>query len=449
MATEVRQSETNGGAPKRRRSLNPSDRRDFIPAIGLKEYWYPAISERKVKSKPVFVKMLGEDIALFRGEGGKVAALANACPHRGGFLAKGDCHFPGTIACPYHGFVFDDKGECLAVLGEGPESKMPGKIHARVYPTVTLKGVVFIWMGQGEAVAPEDDIPEEFFDEDGVVMHWVTEWPCNWRPALENLNDAHVSYVHRDSLMFLMRPLGGLGRTWTRPVQVNGVSLQRPFDAYASGSGRPAEVAAREPSGHANVANNPPPDDSYQQYYPKLNAKWPKHKWRLYWTWAFAWAGRRARRRQTVFKNPEWKAGHRLPSSTRVYYGTHMYTRNCVPVSEKETRVWYYHYAQPKNKLGKIWERAFFNVVHNWLMNTNFSSQDYSVVGPQYYDTPEKMSVSDFESIEWRKLVMKARGINIPRQQVDEPVEAEELADEGTEPEPALEATPEITVPGR
>ena len=50
--------------------------------------------------------------------------------------------FPGFITCFYHGYTFDEHGECVAVLGEGPNSPMVGRARTRVYPTITLKGVV-------------------------------------------------------------------------------------------------------------------------------------------------------------------------------------------------------------------------------------------------------------------------------------------------------------------
>ncbi|HEX6513278.1 MAG TPA: Rieske 2Fe-2S domain-containing protein, partial [Chloroflexota bacterium] len=66
----------------------------------MREYWYPAIRDRKVGSrKPVLVKMLGQDVCLFRGKSGKVTAVDNACPHRGAMLHKGHCDFKGTLAC--------------------------------------------------------------------------------------------------------------------------------------------------------------------------------------------------------------------------------------------------------------------------------------------------------------------------------------------------------------
>ncbi len=140
--------------------LGTNDLRDRIPVLGLKEYWYPAIRDHAVGwRKPVFLKMLGEDLCLFRGQSGKVAALTNACPHRGAMLARGTCEFRGHVACFYHGFVFDERGACVAALGEGPNSPMPGKVSARVYPTETRKGVVFVWMGAGKPVPLEESSP--------------------------------------------------------------------------------------------------------------------------------------------------------------------------------------------------------------------------------------------------------------------------------------------------
>ena len=97
----------------------PGDLRQLIPPLGLREYWYPALEARKVKNKPVGLKICGEDVVFFRDRQGEVASLWNVCPHRGGSLMHGDCHFEGTISCPYHGWTFDGEGNLLAVLPEG------------------------------------------------------------------------------------------------------------------------------------------------------------------------------------------------------------------------------------------------------------------------------------------------------------------------------------------
>src|SRR5579862_6308807 len=104
--------------PNRRPETGPEpkalDLRPLIPKLGLREYWYPAVLDRKVgRRKPVMVTILGEDLCFFRGKEGQVVALHNACPHRGAMLSEGSCNFKGTLTCSYHGMVFDERGECL------------------------------------------------------------------------------------------------------------------------------------------------------------------------------------------------------------------------------------------------------------------------------------------------------------------------------------------------
>ena len=104
------------------------DIRHLIPKLGLRNYWYPAIEARTVGHRtPVKVSLLGEEICLFRGAAGDVAAIQDVCPHRGARLSEGDCHYRGTVACPYHGWVYDESGKNVMVLSEGPGSTVCGK----------------------------------------------------------------------------------------------------------------------------------------------------------------------------------------------------------------------------------------------------------------------------------------------------------------------------------
>src|SRR5581483_10755275 len=133
--------EPNGGRVPRL----SGDIRHLIPRLGLREYWYPLCGAGRVKkNKPLRIKMLGEDICVFRGkEKGEISAVGDICPHRGARLSEGDCHFAGTVACPYHGWVFDGAGRNVAVLSEGPNSQVCGKpgTEVRSYPTQVHKGV--------------------------------------------------------------------------------------------------------------------------------------------------------------------------------------------------------------------------------------------------------------------------------------------------------------------
>ena len=87
------------------------DIRHLIPPLGLRDYWYPAIPAAKVGSnRPRKVRLLGQDLALFRDQHGTVVALDDVCPHRGARLSEGRCHFAGTVTCPYHAWTFDAQG---------------------------------------------------------------------------------------------------------------------------------------------------------------------------------------------------------------------------------------------------------------------------------------------------------------------------------------------------
>ncbi|HTQ33423.1 MAG TPA: Rieske (2Fe-2S) protein, partial [Stellaceae bacterium] len=78
-----------------------------LPELGLRNYWYPVMAAWRLRRKPKAIKVLGEDIVIFR-DSGKLYALAERCPHRGARLSQGKCLYPGsgTISCPYHGWTF-------------------------------------------------------------------------------------------------------------------------------------------------------------------------------------------------------------------------------------------------------------------------------------------------------------------------------------------------------
>ena len=92
---------------------------DLVPKTGYREYWYPAIEANKVGRKKYGffgarggkrIKLLGEDVVIFKGKDGKFGAVWNRCPHRGALLSFGRCEFEGTISCPYHGYTFGRDG---------------------------------------------------------------------------------------------------------------------------------------------------------------------------------------------------------------------------------------------------------------------------------------------------------------------------------------------------
>jgi phenylpropionate dioxygenase-like ring-hydroxylating dioxygenase large terminal subunit len=360
------------------------DIRPLIPKLGLRNYWYPAVADHKVGSrKPVKVSLLGEDVCLFRGATGAVAAIQDVCPHRGARLSEGDCHYKGTVACPYHGWVYDESGKNVMVLSEGPTSGVCGKpgTEARVYPTRTLKGVVFVWMGDGDAAPIEEDVPEEFFDDEALVLTGQVYWKCNWEVALENSMDSHVNYVHRDSFVVARNGFIARGAQGEHPIFV--------------GNGFGGDVS------QSNYVRKSPTHDVYPD-----GRQWPKTNYRRYWAWLFRPFVERARRNIPPPKSARWCGGHHLPGMYRAEFAYDLYTRMCVPVEEKLTRVWYYHYLRPRGPVQRAWQRFLYAALHRWIIEYNFSRQDERVMLHQRYDSPEKLSGTDAEVIQWRRLVV-------------------------------------------
>ncbi len=151
----------------------------------------------------------------------------------------------------------------------------------------------------------------------------------------------------------------------------------------------------------SNYVRRSPSQDVYANGW-----RWPKSNLRRYWTWLFRPFVERARRNIPPPRSPRWCGGHHLPGMFRAEFAYDLYTRMCVPVEEKLTRVWYYHYLRPSSALARLWQRALYFALHRWIIEYNFSRQDEAVMLHQRYHTPEKLSATDAEVIQWRRLVV-------------------------------------------
>jgi len=190
-----------------------------LPLLGYRNYWYPIVEARRVKRKAVSIRIIGEDIVLFPGKDGKVAALTDRCPHRGVKLCRGRVLFPGTISCGYHGWTFDERGECVAALVEGPESHVPGKVKVKAYPTEIRHGIVWAFLGEGKPPPIEEDLPQELSTPGRSFQFLFEEWPCDWRNVTENYPDMlHALFVHRNSFEMIFQKIPAWGRMIVKPL---------------------------------------------------------------------------------------------------------------------------------------------------------------------------------------------------------------------------------------
>ena len=410
--------------PPFHRPDDPQDRRSRIPPTGYREYWYPALPAQDVKrDKPSVLRMLGTDVVFFRDKNDEVQALLDWCPHRSVYLSMGRCYYKGFVTCPYHGATFDGDGNCVAFLTEGPDSKMVGApgMRARKFPTVTIKGLVFVWMGDGEPVAPQEDIPPEMFEEHNIHRPSFTMFDCNWVLVLENTWDAHNAFmVHRNSLRILGSRLGGRPRT---PLGYRVNIVNNKTVHYRSGGGKtPTEKYYSDENGNI----------PYQMYYPGVDGVWPRHRWRLLWTWFFDWQARRrgqmaGRVRPQQDESPdvnEWN-GTRLPGMSRTG-GNNKYfrsTRWAVPVEENLTRMVYLNverYDKRPNVVKRLWSSVTWPY-RNWVLNFNFRNQDYDAEKYVQYSFPEYLSSTDSVVVAMRRLLVEhARDVQRRREREEE-----------------------------
>src|SRR4051794_26881795 len=87
--------------------------RDTPAGEWFRRYWLAVGTAREVRDIPQGIKILGEELVLFRDEKGAIGLIGAHCPHRGASLEYGDIE-DGGIRCPYHGWLFNLRGQCLA-----------------------------------------------------------------------------------------------------------------------------------------------------------------------------------------------------------------------------------------------------------------------------------------------------------------------------------------------
>ncbi len=165
----------------------------------LRRYWHPiAIARDLSEEKPTkFVRILGEDLVLFRDKKGRVGLLADLCPHRSASLKYGRVEERG-IACAYHGWLFDTEGKCLETPAEPAESKLHLTVKQKAYPVQKFIGLYWTYMGpQPAPLIPRYDV---WVRKDGrrrINVH--PQLDCNWFQAMENSVDpSHLQVLHAD-----------------------------------------------------------------------------------------------------------------------------------------------------------------------------------------------------------------------------------------------------------
>ncbi len=148
-----------------------------------------------LKDKPTYIRILGEDLVLFRDQSGRPAVLDSRCSHRGVNLCFGTVEAQG-LRCRYHGWVYDIEGKVVEIPGE-PDTTLQDRVKHRAYPAQDLGDLIFVYMGPQPApllprfhfLAAEG---EHFGAISGVLKN-------NWLQGVENgMDPFHATFLHGD-----------------------------------------------------------------------------------------------------------------------------------------------------------------------------------------------------------------------------------------------------------
>ncbi|MGH7886956.1 MAG: Rieske 2Fe-2S domain-containing protein, partial [Candidatus Binatia bacterium] len=120
----------------------------------MRRHWQPvALSDELGADKPLPATILGEELILFRDGEGKPALIGRYCAHQGVDMIYG-CVEPDGLRCLYHGWLFDNCGKVVLRGDWLPEKERRWDVGQASYPCVERGGIIFTYMGRGEAPTP-------------------------------------------------------------------------------------------------------------------------------------------------------------------------------------------------------------------------------------------------------------------------------------------------------
>lgn len=159
------------------------------------------------------LRVLGQDLLLWRDALGRIGLFDRACPHRGTDLALGQ-HEGDGLRCALHGWKFDIDGHCLDMPAEPAGSPLCRRMRQRSYPVQQRAGMLFAWLGTTDT--PPDPLPalQALAAADGHVLLFKALWRCNWLQALEMGLDPLAAPPHAAAHLQVDQPAPGLLR-WT------------------------------------------------------------------------------------------------------------------------------------------------------------------------------------------------------------------------------------------
>jgi len=126
----------------------------------MRRHWIAACLSEEVAEPdgtPVRVRLLGENLVVFRDTKGRLGVLDEYCSHRRASLLYARNEECG-LRCLYHGWKFDVDGNVVEMASEPPGSTIPDRVKHKAYPAREAGGFVWCYMGPA-AEMPEIEPP--------------------------------------------------------------------------------------------------------------------------------------------------------------------------------------------------------------------------------------------------------------------------------------------------
>lgn len=166
----------------------------------LRRYWHPIAGESEfVENAIKSIRIMGEDLVLFKDLSGNFGVVDRHCPHRSADMLYGYVEETG-IRCSYHGWRFDQTGQCVEQPFEqvcDPTSRMCKRIKIKAYRIKAKAGLLWIYMGP----EPVPELPDwDLFNyKNGYAQAVFAELPCNWLQCQENsIDPVHFEWTHNN-----------------------------------------------------------------------------------------------------------------------------------------------------------------------------------------------------------------------------------------------------------
>jgi phenylpropionate dioxygenase-like ring-hydroxylating dioxygenase large terminal subunit len=207
----------------------------------MRQYWVPALPSSEFPAPdcpPKRMRLLGENLVMFRDTQGRMGALEESCPHRGASLYFGR-NEAGGIRCSYHGWKFDITGACMETPSEQPERREQfcARMKARAFPCHEVNHMVWVYMGSRAKPPPFPVFEINTLPPEHVAHPLIMMEEANWLQNMEgDLDSAHLDWIHRRLTEESPKPEKGIRGFWNptgRPPVIDVVPTD--YGAFYSG----------------------------------------------------------------------------------------------------------------------------------------------------------------------------------------------------------------------